>query len=254
MQATLARTGSVCFEPRPGAAIRLICFPHAGAGATVFRPWSARLSPWIELVAVRLPGREGRHDPLPDDLHDLAATATRELGDLLHAPYALFGHSMGALIAFEMAHVARSRGLRSPVHLFVSGRGAPQLHRPSQPSRDHSLPRLAAELRRREGTPELVLREPALVAAYGRILVDDLDLCASYECANRERLAVPLSVLAGADDPDTCPESLRAWRDQTTGPCQFHTFQGGHFFPATARPAVLAAIQADLGNTLYAVS
>jgi surfactin synthase thioesterase subunit len=254
MQATLARTGSVCFEPRPGAAVRLICIPHAGAGATVFRPWSARLSPWIEMVAVRLPGREGRHDAVPDHLRDLAAKITGELSDQLRAPYAVFGHSMGALIAFEMAHVARSRGLRPPLHLFVSGRSAPQLHRPSEPSRDHSLPRLAAELRRREGTPELVLREPALVAAYGRILVDDLALCASYECAERDRLSVPLSVLAGADDPETSAASLRAWRDQTSGPCRFHTFPGGHFFPATARPAVLAAIQADLGNTLYAVS
>jgi len=254
MQATLARPGSVCFQPRPGAAVRLVCIPHAGAGATVFRPWSARLSPWIELVAVRLPGREGRWDQLPDDLHALAATVMAELGELLTAPYAVFGHSMGALIAFEMAHIARSRGLRAPVHLFVSGRAAPQLHRPSQPSRDLSLPRLAAELRRREGTPELVLREPALVATYGRILVDDLALCASYECAKRDRLPVPLSVLAGADDPETSPDALRAWRDQTSGPCRFHTFPGGHFFPASSRPAVLATIQADLGNTLYAVT
>lgn len=253
-QATIARPGSVCFVPRPGAAVRLLCVPHAGAGATVFRPWAVRLSPWIELVAVRLPGREGRADPLPDCLHALAASVTDELAELMDVPYAVFGHSMGALIAFEMAHVARRRGLRPPVHLFVSGRGAPQLHRPSEPSRDLSLPRLAAELRRREGTPELVLREPALVAAYGRILVDDLALCATYECAERDRLTVPMSVLAGADDQETRPDSLRAWRDQTRGLCRFHTFPGGHFFPATARPAVLAAIQADVGNTLLAVS
>jgi len=128
-----------CRKPNPRARLRLLCFPYAGGGVSVFRAWPDLLPSEIEVWAIQLPGRDGRlREPIPDDLQTLAFAVAKGLGPRLDVPFACFGHSMGALLAFEFAREIRRRGQMDPMHLFVSARRAPQLPRTEAPL--HSLP------------------------------------------------------------------------------------------------------------------
>src|SRR5260221_3569275 len=123
-----------CRKPNPRARLRLLCFPYAGGGVAVFRVWPDLLPSEIEVWAIKLPGRDGRtHEPIPDDLQTLAFAIASRLAPLLDRPFARFGHSIGALLAFEFARALRRRGQIGPMRLFVSARRAPQLPRTGAP-------------------------------------------------------------------------------------------------------------------------
>jgi len=238
-----------CWEPRPQAAFRLFCFPYAGVGATVYRPWALALPDTIELRAVQPPGRGRRLAESPcTRLSDLARAAAHAILPDADRPFAIFGHSLGALVGFEVARELRRLSGLAPAHLFASGRRAPQLPDAEPPL--HPLPdrEFIAEVGRRyAGIPEAVLREPDLLRLLLPTLRTDIQSLETYIFTPDEPLACPLSVFGGEQDERARPEQLDAWRHLTRGRFSRQMFPGGHFFPVQdSQPLLLGAMAREL--------
>jgi medium-chain acyl-[acyl-carrier-protein] hydrolase len=234
-------------ETRPTARIRLFCFTYAGGGASIYRPWTRELPPEVELCAIQLPGRESRllEEPYAE-MTALVDQLSAALDPYLDLPFAFFGHSMGALVAFEMAREIRGRRGLSPVHLFVSGHAAPQIRRRRAPV--HQLPDAAfvEAIRRLNGTPEQVLENAELMAIVLPALRADLALCETYTYVSAAPLSCPISAFGGLADSEVGYDDLRAWQAETTGPFRLRLFPGDHFYLRDERTALLDSI----GQTL----
>ncbi|MFD5741385.1 thioesterase II family protein [Streptomyces massasporeus] len=217
-------------DPEPDA-LRLICFPHAGGAASAFQPLSRRLRPHIEVRAVQYPGRQDRRLEMPvADIGELAAIVARKLQDDETAtPFAFFGHSMGALVAYETARILEERGAPSPRRLFLSARGAPGPRRSPHdvlPDDDAIL----AAVRRLGGTGVTLLDDPELVAMVLPALRADYAALAAYSWAPREPLRTPVTVLCGDADPVVSVEEAAGWRAFTRAETEVRVFPGGHFY------------------------
>lgn len=246
---------TVCFDPRRSASVRLLCLPHAGAGPSIFRGWGRDLPGWVEPHAVQLPGREGRlREPLPRDLKQVADDLAVALEPITEQPYTLFGHSMGALVGFELARRLESDG-RPPLHLFVAGYGAPHVYRSR--TRIHLMEHdeVVSELRRTQVTPEAVLDDVDLMRMFVPIVQADLAMCVRHQCDDLESepLATGVSAFGGAEDDDVPAAAVAAWAELTTGSFRLRLLPGGHFFPTTAQTALLDAIGRDLRRQLVAM-
>jgi medium-chain acyl-[acyl-carrier-protein] hydrolase len=237
-------------RPNPGARMRLFCFPFAGGGASVFAPWARVLPPEVEVVAVQLPGRESRlSEPAYSDLTELAERLAVELAPFMDRPFALFGHSNGGLMAFELARVLRRDGRRGPVHLFASGRPAPQLELTEPPI--HALPHdeFLAALRRYNGTPEEVLQNAEIMELIAPTLRADFSLGETYRYRPEPPLAIPISAYGGLRDEEVPQSMVEAWKEQTSSTFSLRMFPGDHFFIIGDRDLVLQ----ELGRELRAV-
>ena len=233
-----------CWSRGGPTAQRLICFAHAGAGAAVFQSWPAVLPAQIEVCALRLPGRERLIGEAPfQRLAPLIGWAIEALTPLLLRPFMLFGHSLGALIAFEFARELRRRSLPSPQGLLVSGHGAPQLLRREPPLAGLSDIEFMARVEALEGTnlteafahPELrVLILPALRA--------DFSILENYAYTAEAPFEFPLRAYGGADDPLVLAEDLALWVEQTRGSFSRHVFPGHHFYLQAQREVLLREI------------
>lgn len=244
--------------PPPSAAIRslatqpgrmrLLCFPCAGAGASMYRPWAEPLARHgIEVVALQPPGREDRLGEAPvDELHVLVDALAQAMPPWLDRPFAMFGHSLGALLAFEVAKRLPLRGLPTPRLLIVSARRAPQLPLSHAPMHRMTRARLIDELRILGGTPQAVLDEEELMELFEPMLRADLKLTESYAPPDPGRITAPIVALAGAEDPRVTVPEVDAWRDATTDSCTLHVLGGGHFFIQPRQPEVLDLIHARL--------
>lgn len=241
------------FRPRPNpqAALRLLCFPFAGGGASAFRTWPDALPSTIELWAIEPPGRESRSkEPLVRDLTAFVAALADAIGGELAPPFAILGHSLGAMVGFAFARELRRRGLPGPLHLFASGRRAPQL---PELAAIHELPDAAFTqwLRRLGGVPEAVFQEPELLAYFFPILRADIELNTVVLAAD-EPLDCPITALRGADDDRVTAEQLDAWQAQTRGAFDREVFPGGHFYIQTARSQFLASLSQRLARVVAA--
>ena len=200
-------------EIRPTARLRLFCFTYAGGGASIYRPWTRERPPEVEFCAIQLPGRESRL--LEEPFTEMAALV-QELGPALDPyldlPFAFFGHSMGALVAFEMAHEIRRRRGLSPIHLFVSGHAAPQIRRRRAPVHQLSDAAFVEAIRQLNGTPEQVLENAELIALVLPALRADLALCETYTYGNSAPLGCPISAFGGLADSEVRYDDLRAWQ------------------------------------------
>ncbi|MGJ5892631.1 thioesterase [Streptomyces sp. V2] len=224
-----------CLRPaRADAATRLILLPHAGGASGFFRDWPAALPPDVEPWVVQYPGRERRAaEPPPTALSDLAEGAAGELLPLLDRPTAVFGHSMGATVGYELLRLLeRSSPDRSErvAHLFVSARQAP--HRPRR-EQVHQLPDddFAAVVRGHGGTHDEVLANPELRELFLPLLRGD------YRMAETHRptpvappLDVDITVLTGDDDPSVDPAEAARWSDASRARFTHHRLPGGHFY------------------------
>jgi surfactin synthase thioesterase subunit len=246
-------------KPNPRAALRLLCFPYAGGGASIFRTWPEALPADIELWAVELPGRETRAGerpferlgPLIASLADATASELSERQDR-QAPFAIYGHSLGALVGFSFARELRRRSLAAPVHLFVSGRRAPQLPDPS-PMHQLSDPQFLARLRLLGGIPDAVLQEAELMAYFLPILRADITVNETATVVLEPPLACPITVLGGTTDDRATVDELDAWRVQTGAAFDREMFTGGHFFLQSARTELLASLSRRLARITAAL-
>ncbi|MBO3747482.1 thioesterase [Streptosporangiaceae bacterium NEAU-GS5] len=241
----------VRFTERRQADLTLYCLPFAGGTAAFFRPWANLLPPWVDLCAVQPPGRQDRWQEAP---HVALAPFVAELADRLATdlsgrPYALFGHSLGGLLAFETARELRRRGLPQAELLGVSARGAP--HLPAPRDRLHLLPDegLAAALVAIGGIPEEIRRESDLLAFLLPTVRADLTLSETYQYQEEPPLACPLSVFGGDADPLAAPDALHQWRRHSDGPVQIHLYPGHHFYISDFLTAVVGALATDLSGT-----
>jgi surfactin synthase thioesterase subunit/glycosyltransferase involved in cell wall biosynthesis len=231
-----------CREGAEGA--RLFCFPYAGGGAAAFAGW--RL-PGAAVCPVRLPGRESRAAEAPfERMGALVEALAAAIEPYLERPFAFFGHSMGADVAFELARFLRKRGLPQPKLLVASGARAPQFRLHHTPPPDPSEEQFLAELRRLGGIPAEALEDPAVLRAILPSLTADAALYRRYVYAEDAPLSLPLRAYGGDADPNILPEHLQAWEKQTTARFRVRLFAGGHFFLHQSRAEVLAALAADL--------
>ncbi len=240
-----------CPRPNAAARVRLFCFPYSGAAANVFYPWSDVLPATWEVCPVQLPGHGTRlNEPLEKRLALQVEAAAAGLAPYLDKPYAFFGHSMGALLAFELTRHLRQASAPLPLHLFVSGHQAPQLPDRNPPL--HGLPHdeFVARLRELNGTPEEVLKHTELLQLLVPILRADFEVCETYVYPSEPPLSVPISAYSGLGDDYVNRAELDAWREQTTGTFSVRMFPGDHFYINTARPYLLQALARELEQTL----
>ncbi len=236
-------------SPNPDARVRLFCFPFAGGGASMYREWSDPLPTHIELCLLQLPGREERLHESP--LHEMAALVeaiTAELAVFADKPLAFFGHSMGAMIAFEVARNLRDKGGPVPVHLFLSARQAPQIGgRGDEPLSYLPDREFMDKLHDLYGAvPEAIRESPRLQEIFLPVLRADVTLLETHEFIASDPLECPITVFGGEQDPHISPDMLSAWRDQTRARFSQQCFAGDHFYIVPARAAVTAAIASAL--------
>lgn len=242
-------------KPNLRACLRLFCFPYAGGSAALFRTWAEALPPDIEVCPVQLPGRESRLlEPPFTRLELLVQTLVPVLCPYLSMPFAFFGHSMGALISFELAHQLRRQYGLGPVYLFVSGHRAPQILDPDLPI--HQLPEseFVEELRRLNGTPKLVLQNAELMQLVLPVLRADFALCETYVYSTEAPLDCPISAFGGLQDSGVSRDQISAWRDQTNSSFTLSMFPGNHFFLHSAQALILSAVSRDITRLLGRIS
>ncbi|MEO6525875.1 MAG: alpha/beta fold hydrolase [Gemmatimonadaceae bacterium] len=228
------------------ARLRLVCFPYAGSGAWAFRRWG-ELSPVVEVCAIELPGRGTRMaEPPVRSAAALVPLIARGLEAHLDLPFAFFGHSMGAMLAFEVARHLRRESRVAPLHLFVSGREAPQLA--DDGPRYHGLPddELTAVLRELNGTPAEVLDNADLMRLMLPVVRADLEVSETYRYAIDAPLDCPITAFGGRRDASVRSTHLDAWREQTTAVFALRLFEGDHFFLHQAAAPLLRALAHDL--------
>ncbi|HZG07184.1 MAG TPA: alpha/beta fold hydrolase [Streptomyces sp.] len=221
----------LAFRPVEDARVTLYCLPCAGGGPSMFRTWADRLPGWIELRAVRLPGRQGRHrEPAFTDADEATRALLDGLGPELDRPYAFFGHSMGALLAFRMVRELERTGGPLPRLLAAASwppRGAAPSVMPDPADGDDAF---AADLRRLGGIPGDLLDDPEMLRFTLPLLRADFSLCRSYVYRPAAPLGLPVLAVGGEDDAVTPPDTLATWEGETRDFLGLHLFPGGHFF------------------------
>jgi medium-chain acyl-[acyl-carrier-protein] hydrolase len=236
-----------CARHNPAARVRLFCFPYAGGGGTIFRTWPDQLPATVEVCPIALPGREMRIGERPfDRLLPLAQAIADALDMYQDKPFAFFGHSMGALVSFEVARELRRQSRRAPAHLFVAGHRAPHLPDNRPPLHDLPEPAFVDEVRQLNGTPPEVFQHPELLELFLPILRADFAVCETYVYEAEPPLACPISVFGGLQDPRAGREQLEAWRAYTTAEFRLRMLPGDHFFVRIAEPALLSVLNQTL--------
>jgi medium-chain acyl-[acyl-carrier-protein] hydrolase len=233
----------------PAARCWLLCLPHAGGGATTYLSWERLLPAGLGLRAVQPPGREARlKEPLHRDARSLVRAMLPAVETLADRPLVLFGHSLGAIVAYELAREMRRAGLPAPAHLYLSGRQAPHLtisHRETWNLTDEGL---VALLRRLGGTLSVVLDDPDLRSLFLPVLRADLEMNERYAYVEENPLAVPITAFAATDDERATPGEVAEWAAHTTSRFGLVTVDGGHFTVMARPEIVIDRMVADAGT------
>lgn len=234
-------------KPNPGASLRLFCFHYAGGSAQTFQTWPADLPPTVEVGLVQLPGRGRRLDePKITRLLPLSHIVAQALQQYLDKPFAFFGHSLGALLCFEVARGLRRESNLEPLHLFISA-----THAPHRRKRDESLSTLSKaalieRLHEFNGAPPEALRNEELMDLLLPTIRADFELCETYEYHPEDLLSCPITIYGGIEDREVEREGLAAWSEMTVGPSNLRMFPGGHFYIHTSRAIFLQTFAGDL--------
>lgn len=226
-------------QPLPGR-VSVFCLPFAGGGASAYRSWLDAAPPSLQICPVQLPGRENRlREPAHRRMGALVAELAEALAPHLHQPYLLFGHSMGASIAHELArHLVLDRGDPPPAHLVLSARRPPDEASPRRPIHALPDPAFIDELRHLRGTPEAVLADAELMALLLPLLRADFELIETHQRAPAQDLALPCTVVGGHQD-ELSEASLRGWGRHLRPPPELRLIDGGHFYLHDQRHTLL---------------
>jgi pyochelin biosynthesis protein PchC len=232
------------YHPASSGAARLVCFPHAGGSASYFFPVSAALAPEFEVVAVQYPGRQDRRgDAFIDTIDALADAIHHALGDAPEVPTAFFGHSMGAVLAFEVTRRFEAQGAgRGPDLIFASGRRAPSRVR-EEDVHLRTDEGIIKEMRELGGTDSRVLNDPELQAMVLPAVRNDYRAVERYSQGTEVKISAPVVVLTADDDPRTTVQEAAAWAEHTTASCEVHTFTGGHFYLERQQAEVIGVLR-----------
>jgi len=236
-----------CDDPR----VRLLCIPYAGGGPRIYQSWVDLLPAGVDLWAVEPPGRGNRIGEPPFATLDLLVEELlAALAPDLDVPLAVFGHSMGALIGFELACALRRHDLPQPAEVFVSGHQAPQLPPVEPPTRGLSDPDFMERLRRLGGTPEEALEHSELMDVFLPLLRADFEAVEAYEHRAEPPLSSGITAFGGRSDQLVGKEQLEAWRVHTVGYFAVHLLAGGHFFLQHSASSLLALMADRLEHLL----
>ncbi|MEV0724909.1 alpha/beta fold hydrolase [Micromonospora purpureochromogenes] len=239
------------FHPAPDAPTRLVCFAHAGGSASYFYPVSQALSPGLDVLAVQYPGRQDRRaEPAFEDVPRLVDALVDQVAVWADRPLALFGHSLGATVAFEVARRLQARGTEVSA-LFASGRRAPSRHRPAW-VHEGDDDALISEMLKLEGTDAQMLTDPELVRMILPALRADYKAAETYRYQPGPPLTCPVYALTGDADPQVDVPDAESWREHTTGPFALHVFSGGHFYLNRHAPQVMALIRRHAADGVVA--
>jgi pyochelin biosynthesis protein PchC len=237
------------YHRAPAGAPRLVCLPHAGGSASFYFPFSAALEPVAQVLAVQYPGRQDRRDdPCLENVRELAEAifdALAAVPDLGEA--ALFGHSMGAVLAFEVARLMERRSGIRPRRLFASGRRAPSRVRPER-VHTYSDAALLAQLEMLQGTDARLLADPEMRRLLLPVIRSDYRAIETYRCADGATVSCPITVLTGDADPWTSADEAADWKRHTSGGCTVREFTGGHFFVAEHQREIVDLVARTLGG------
>lgn len=231
-------------RPAVSPALKLYCFPYAGGGARSYDGWQAMLDPLVQMATVELPGR-GRNlarKPLESLMAIVEQLATVVLADAGRTPFAFYGHSMGALIAFELSRLLHARQAHMPVKLLVSGCSAPSVERTGKL---HLMGdnELIERLRQYNGTPPEVLAHRELMELMLPIIRADFAVVETFRYRPSPELPIPIAALAGTGDGNL--STFEDWTKESRV-CKIHWFEGDHFFIKKHRDAVLETINGEL--------
>lgn len=222
------------FSQSKNAKFQLFCFAYAGGSAAIFRDWHQSLPEWVDLYAIQLPGRGARFsEPLIDSMESLIESLMLELeGQLGSLPYAFFGHSMGATIAFELTRRLQAQGKILPLQLMLSGRRAPTERVSEDYQTIHDLPQEAffKRLKKLNGTPDELLANQDLMSLMEPVLRCDFKAIETWHFSEGPKLNVPITALSGKVDDHIDSVSLQAWAEQTQQNCEVKMFEGDHFY------------------------
>jgi surfactin synthase thioesterase subunit len=232
--------------PSPRSTVRLVCLPHAGGSASFFFPVSRALAPRVEVLAVQYPARQERlREPSIDNIPEYADQIFAVLTELDDKPLALFGHSMGAILAYEIAVRMREAGRPAPVRLFASGRRAPSRYR-TERIHEGTDAQVVAELKLLGGPNPALLADPEMLELILPAVRSDYTAIERYRHDPGRTLTCPITALIGDRDPRVSPDEAQPWADHTTGPFTLKTFPGDHFYLVPRASELIAFISRTL--------
>lgn len=247
MTAPVTNTTWFTFPQNEQAKIRLFCFPYAGGTSVIYRTWGKALGPSIAVCPAHLPGRERRLTEKPyTSAQAVVEAVAKAIIPYLDRPFAFFGHSMGALISFELARHLRRLNQPAPKHLFLSGRSAPQFGKKERATYNLPTDEFAEELRRLNGTPREVLEHQELMDLMIPLLRADFEVCETYDYTPEPALDCPITAFGGLYDETVTSEMVDAWREQTSSKFRLSMMPGDHFFIHSAQDRILPIISQEL--------
>ncbi|MFF9351272.1 thioesterase II family protein [Streptomyces sp. NPDC014734] len=236
------------FHPAPESGVRLLCLPHAGGSAPFYFPMSRALSPAVDVLCLQYPGRQDRRqDPGIDNIPDYADAIVAELKPWLDVPTAFFGHSMGAVLAYEVALRLERDGLPGPIALFASGRRAPSRYREENVHRRDD-DGIVKEMQLLSGTDSRILGDEEILRMVLPAIRSDYTAVETYRSEAGAAVSAPITVFTGDSDPRTSLEEAEAWRAHTTAEFDIRVFPGGHFFLANHADEIIEIISKSISG------
>ncbi|MGY1503348.1 thioesterase II family protein [Streptomyces sp. QTS52] len=238
------------YHPAQHSEVRLLCLPHAGGSASFYFPVSQALAPHVEVLAVQYPGRQDRRlEPCVESIPELADHLLPLLLDeWTDRPLALFGHSMGASLAFELAGLLEQRAGVVPVMLFASGRRAPSRFRVEEDVHGRGDEALLAEIKRLAGTDSRILGDDEVLRMVLPAIRSDYRAAELYRPQRVHQVSCPVTALVGDTDPKAPLDDVRAWQEHTTGGFAMEVYPGGHFYLTEQAPRLIRRIADTLSG------